>query len=125
MCSRQALLAAEMIQGTDPAAVQTIAVLNPLMLQAVVVQLSCMAYEFVLLQRCNVAHMRMFSVFLALPSATVSSCCCDCLDGVSQELPCYVRPAMTLMPARYGFWSWAVNHLLCVVRRYGSWCGNP
>jgi hypothetical protein len=78
--------------------------LNPLMLQAVVVQLSCMAYEFVLLQRCNVAHMRMFSVFLALPSATVSNCCCDCLDGVSHKLPCYVRPAMTLMPARYGFW---------------------
>ncbi len=30
-----------------------------------------MAYEFYLLQKCNVAHMRMFSVFLALPSATV------------------------------------------------------
>jgi hypothetical protein len=41
------------------------------MLQALVVQLGCMAYEFYLLQRCNVAHMRLFSVFLALPSATV------------------------------------------------------
>jgi hypothetical protein len=30
-----------------------------------------MAYEFWLLQRCNVSHMRLFSVFLALPSATV------------------------------------------------------
>jgi hypothetical protein len=41
------------------------------MLQALVVQLGCMAYEFYLLQRCNVSHMRLFSVFLALPSATV------------------------------------------------------
>jgi hypothetical protein len=40
-------------------------------LQALVVQLGCMAYEFYLLQRCNVSHMRMYSVFLALPSATV------------------------------------------------------
>jgi hypothetical protein len=40
-------------------------------LQAVIVQLGCMAYEFYLLQRCNVSHMRLFSVFLALPSATV------------------------------------------------------
>jgi hypothetical protein len=40
-------------------------------LQALVVQLGCMAYEFYLLQRCNVSHMRLFSVFLALPSATV------------------------------------------------------
>jgi hypothetical protein len=30
-----------------------------------------MAYELYLLQRCNVSHMRLFSVFLALPSATV------------------------------------------------------
>jgi hypothetical protein len=41
------------------------------MLQALVVQLGCMAYEFYLLQRCNVSHMRLYSVFLALPSATV------------------------------------------------------
>jgi hypothetical protein len=40
-------------------------------MQAAAVQLGCMAYEFYLLQRCNVAHMRLFSVFLALPSATV------------------------------------------------------
>jgi hypothetical protein len=39
--------------------------------QALIVQLGCMAYEFYLLQRCNVSHMRLFSVFLALPSATV------------------------------------------------------
>lgn len=39
--------------------------------QTVVVQLSCMVYEFVLVQHVNVAHMRLFSVFLALPSATV------------------------------------------------------
>jgi hypothetical protein len=31
-----------------------------------------MAYQFYLLQKCNVSHMRMFSVFLSLPSATVS-----------------------------------------------------
>eukprot|EP00879_Flechtneria_rotunda_P009748 GHRR01010197.1.p2 GENE.GHRR01010197.1~~GHRR01010197.1.p2 ORF type:complete len:816 (+),score=239.63 GHRR01010197.1:4977-7424(+) len=42
-----------------------------LVVEAVVVQLSCMAYQFYLLQRCNVSHMRLFSVFLALPSATV------------------------------------------------------
>eukprot|EP00882_Tetradesmus_deserticola_P032603 GHRQ01037096.1.p1 GENE.GHRQ01037096.1~~GHRQ01037096.1.p1 ORF type:complete len:139 (+),score=38.64 GHRQ01037096.1:114-530(+) len=30
-----------------------------------------MTYECYLLHRCNVAHMRLFSVFLALPSATV------------------------------------------------------
>eukprot|EP00882_Tetradesmus_deserticola_P023312 GHRQ01025365.1.p1 GENE.GHRQ01025365.1~~GHRQ01025365.1.p1 ORF type:complete len:265 (+),score=90.28 GHRQ01025365.1:613-1407(+) len=42
-----------------------------LVVEALVVQLGCMAYEFYLLQRCNVAHMRLFSVFLALPSATV------------------------------------------------------
>jgi hypothetical protein len=42
-----------------------------LRLQALVVQLGCMAYEFYLLQRCNVSHMRLYSVFLALPSATV------------------------------------------------------
>jgi hypothetical protein len=42
-----------------------------LFLQAAAVQLGCMAYEFWLLQRCNVSHMRLFSVFLALPSATV------------------------------------------------------
>jgi hypothetical protein len=30
-----------------------------------------MVYEFVLVQRVNIAHMRLFSVFLALPSATV------------------------------------------------------
>jgi hypothetical protein len=36
-----------------------------------VVQLACMAYQAYLLQRCNMAHMRLFSVFLALPSATV------------------------------------------------------
>jgi hypothetical protein len=40
-------------------------------MQAVVVQMGCLAYEFYLLQNCNVAHMRLFSVFLALPSATV------------------------------------------------------
>jgi hypothetical protein len=28
-------------------------------------------YEFYLLQHCTVSHMRLFSVFLALPSATV------------------------------------------------------
>jgi hypothetical protein len=39
--------------------------------QALIVQLGCMAYEFYLLQRCNVSHMRLFSVFLVLPSATV------------------------------------------------------
>lgn len=33
--------------------------------------MGCLAYEFYLLQKCNVAHMRLFSVFLALPSATV------------------------------------------------------
>jgi hypothetical protein len=43
----------------------------PALLQALAVQLGCMAYEFYLLQRCNVSHMRLFSVFLALPSATV------------------------------------------------------
>ncbi|WIA14495.1 hypothetical protein OEZ85_003017 [Tetradesmus obliquus] len=42
-----------------------------LVVEALVVQLGCMAYEFYLLQRCNVSHMRLFSVFLALPSATV------------------------------------------------------
>jgi hypothetical protein len=49
------------------------AVLLPpvLLLQAAAVQLCCMAYEFYLLQRCNVSHMRLVSVFLALPSATV------------------------------------------------------
>jgi hypothetical protein len=40
-------------------------------MQALLVQMSCMAYEFYLLQKCNVSHMRLFSVFLALPSATV------------------------------------------------------
>lgn len=40
-------------------------------MQAVVVQLACMLYEAVLVQATNVAHMRLFSVFLALPSATV------------------------------------------------------
>lgn len=43
-----------------------------LVIEAVIVQLSCMAYEFILLQRCNVSHMRLYSVFLTLPSATVS-----------------------------------------------------
>lgn len=42
-----------------------------LVLEALVVQMSCLAYEFRLVQRCNVSHMRLFSVFLALPSATV------------------------------------------------------
>ncbi|WIA34679.1 hypothetical protein OEZ86_012993 [Tetradesmus obliquus] len=42
-----------------------------LIIEVVVVQLGCMAYEFYLLQRCNVSHMRLFSMFLALPSATV------------------------------------------------------
>eukprot|EP00775_Hariotina_reticulata_P007054 gene7054-7268_t len=42
-----------------------------LLVETVVVQLSCMVYEFVLVQQVNVAHMRLFSVFLALPSATV------------------------------------------------------
>lgn len=42
-----------------------------LLMQAVIIQLVCMVYEFYLLQRCNVSHLRMFSVFLALPSATV------------------------------------------------------
>lgn len=40
-------------------------------MQAVVVLLACLAYEFYLLQKCNVANMRSFAVFLALPSATV------------------------------------------------------
>lgn len=39
--------------------------------QAVFVQMSCMTYEFLLLQRSNVANMRMFSVLLALRSAAV------------------------------------------------------
>ena len=39
--------------------------------QALVVQLGCMVYQAYLLQRCNMARMRLFSVFLALPSATV------------------------------------------------------
>jgi hypothetical protein len=39
--------------------------------QALVVQLGCMIYQAYLLQRCNMAHMRLFSVFLALPSGTV------------------------------------------------------
>jgi hypothetical protein len=30
-----------------------------------------MIYQAYLLQRCNMAHMRLFSVFLALPSGTV------------------------------------------------------
>eukprot|EP00878_Enallax_costatus_P025839 GHUV01027676.1.p1 GENE.GHUV01027676.1~~GHUV01027676.1.p1 ORF type:complete len:1421 (+),score=378.88 GHUV01027676.1:621-4883(+) len=42
-----------------------------LVVEALVVQMSCMAYEFRLVQQCNVSHMRLFSVFLALPSATV------------------------------------------------------
>jgi hypothetical protein len=46
-----------------------------LLMQAVGVQMSCMAYQFVLLQKCNVSHMRFFSVFLTLPSATVSVGC--------------------------------------------------
>lgn len=35
------------------------------------VQLGCLFYEAVLVQRCNMLHMRLFSVFLVLPSATV------------------------------------------------------
>jgi hypothetical protein len=41
------------------------------LLQAILVQMSCMGYEFVLLKLCNLQHMRRFSVFLALPSATI------------------------------------------------------
>lgn len=55
------------------------------MLQAVIVQLSCMAYQFYLLQKCNVSHMRMFSVFLSLPSATVS----DLATGYHAAIPHY------------------------------------
>ena len=40
-------------------------------LQAILVQMSCMGYEFVLLKLCNLQHMRRMSVFLALPSATI------------------------------------------------------
>lgn len=43
-----------------------------LYVQVLIVHISCMAYEFFLLQRCNIANMRVFTVFLALPSATVS-----------------------------------------------------
>eukprot|EP00878_Enallax_costatus_P032405 GHUV01035610.1.p1 GENE.GHUV01035610.1~~GHUV01035610.1.p1 ORF type:complete len:363 (+),score=121.72 GHUV01035610.1:211-1299(+) len=39
--------------------------------EVVLIQLSCIVYEFFLLQKCNVSHMRLFSVFLALPSATI------------------------------------------------------
>jgi hypothetical protein len=50
-------------------------------MQAMVVQMGCLAYEFYLLQKCNVAHMRLFSVFLALPSATVG----DTLSGCQRK----------------------------------------
>ncbi|WIA20263.1 hypothetical protein OEZ85_006098 [Tetradesmus obliquus] len=42
-----------------------------MVVEALVVQLGCMVHQAYLLQRCNMAHMRVFSVFLALPSATV------------------------------------------------------
>ena len=45
-----------------------------LCVQVLIVHISCMAFEFFLLQRCNIANMRVFTVFLALPSATVSRC---------------------------------------------------
>ena len=74
-----------------------ICVLKPLMLQAAVVQLSCMAYEFLLLQRCNVAHMRMFSVFLALPSATVRAIAANAIV----ILACKPEAAMRCAPYNY------------------------
>jgi hypothetical protein len=42
-------------------------------LQAVLVQLVTMSYEFVLLKAANCEAMKRFSVFLALPSATIRS----------------------------------------------------
>jgi hypothetical protein len=42
-------------------------------LQAVLVQLVTMSYEFVLLKATNCEAMKRFSVFLALPSATIRS----------------------------------------------------
>jgi hypothetical protein len=42
-------------------------------LQAVLVQLVAMSYEFVLLKAANCEAMKRFSVFLALPSATIRS----------------------------------------------------
>jgi hypothetical protein len=73
-------------------------VLKRFTLQAAVVQLSCMAYEFLLLQRCNVAHMRMFSVFLALPSATVRVIATSTIVilACQQKLPCAVLLEISL-----------------------------
>ncbi|GBF97004.1 hypothetical protein Rsub_09801 [Raphidocelis subcapitata] len=42
-----------------------------LVVEALAVQLACMAYQFLLVRAVNAQHMRRFSVFLALPSATV------------------------------------------------------
>jgi hypothetical protein len=54
-----------------------------LLLQAIMVQMICIMYEFVLLKMCNLQHMKRFSVFLALPSATIRS---------MTARPCVVRP---------------------------------
>lgn len=41
------------------------------LLQAVLVQLTTLSYEFVLLMAANTEAMKRFSVFMALPSATI------------------------------------------------------
>jgi len=64
--------------------------------------MTCLAYQFVLLQRCNVSHMRLFSCFLALPSATVSVCAAA-VKGLAAAL-CYAWPEHPSdpLPLRHG-----------------------
>eukprot|EP00878_Enallax_costatus_P031254 GHUV01034161.1.p1 GENE.GHUV01034161.1~~GHUV01034161.1.p1 ORF type:complete len:160 (+),score=58.26 GHUV01034161.1:592-1071(+) len=42
-----------------------------LVIEVVVVHATCIVYELWLAQRCNMAHAKIFSTFLALPTATV------------------------------------------------------
>jgi hypothetical protein len=74
-----------------------------LLLQAVLVQLVTMSYEFVLLKAANCEAMKRFSVFLALPSATLRSMAarqmqvggCRCGRMVAAAEPCC--PVITVL----------------------------